>query len=79
MTTAAVWLGLRAAFGNLSMEAIMSCGFPRTLITIWYTESKLNTEGEATSQEFSVKDIKEYKESTSTGGLLPHKYPLCLI
>ena len=30
VTTAAAWVGLGAAFGNLSMEAILSCKFLRT-------------------------------------------------
>ena len=79
MTTAAVWLGLRAAFGNLSMEAILSCGFPRKLNTIWDTTSKLNTIGEVAAQKLSMKDINRNKESVSIGGLLPNKDPLCFI
>ena len=31
VTTAAAWVGLWTDFGNLSMEGIPSCRFPRTL------------------------------------------------
>ena len=34
VTTAAAWVGLGAAFGNPFIEALLSCGFPRTFITI---------------------------------------------
>ena len=56
VTTAAAWVGLRVAFGNMYMEAILSCGVQRKLNTIWDTNSKLNTGGETTSQEISAKD-----------------------
>ena len=79
VTTSAAWVGLGAAFGNPSREAILSCGVPRTLNTIWYTTSKLKTIWEVASQELSVKYGKRDKESVSMGGFLPHKNPLCLI
>ena len=79
MTTAAAWVGLRDAFGNPSMEDIIICVFPRTLNIIWYTASKQMTIGEAASQELSVKNRRWDKESVLTGGLLPHKDPLCFI
>ena len=79
VTTAVSWVGIGEAFGEPYMEAIMSCGVPRTLNTIWYTTSKLKTGGAAASQELSVKEVNRYKESVSKGGLIPHKYLLCLI
>ena len=48
----------RAAFGNLYMEAILSCGVPRTLNTFWDITYKLKTGGADGSQELSVKYIK---------------------
>ena len=78
VTNDAAWVRIGSAFGNPSMEAILSCGVLRTLKTIWDITSKLKKIGESDSQEISVKDIKRYKESVSTGGLLPHKDPLCL-
>ena len=74
-TTPSVWVGLGSAFGNPSMEAILSCGVPATLNKIWDKTSKLKTRGEVSSEEISVKDGKRDKESVSTGVLLPHKYP----
>ena len=56
MTTSAEWVGIGAVIGNIHIEAILSCGFPRTLNTIWDTTYKLNTIGAAASQELSVKD-----------------------
>ena len=41
VTTAAVWVGLEAAFGDPSMDAILICGIPSTLNTIWDKMSKL--------------------------------------
>ena len=79
VTTAAAWAEIGAAFGNPSMEAILSCGFPGTLNTIWDKTSKLNTRGEAASQKLSMKDGKRDNESMSTGGLIHHKNPLCFI
>ena len=79
VTTAAVWVGIGASFGNPSMEAVLSCGVPRTLNTIWDTTSKLKTIGEAASQEIYVKDRKRDKESMYTGGFLSHKDPLCFL
>ena len=79
VTTAAVWVGIGASFGNPSMEAVLSCGVPRTLNTIWDTTSKLKTIGEAASQEIYVKDRKRDKESMSTEVLLPHKEPFRFI
>ena len=79
VTTSAAWLGLWAAFGGPSMEAVLSCGVPRTLNKVWDTTSKLKTRGEAASQELYVKDGKRDKESVFTGGFIPHKDPLCFI
>ena len=61
------------------MESILSCGFLRTLNTIWDTMSKLNTGGAATYQELSAKGVKWDTERVSTVGFIPHKDPLCLI
>ena len=58
MTIAAVWVRIETAFGNQSMEVILICGVSATLNIIWYTTSKLETRGKATSQELSVKDQK---------------------
>ena len=57
MTTAGACVGIGEAFGNLSMEAILSCGVPRTLNKIWETTSKLNAIGEAASKELSVENV----------------------
>ena len=35
VTTNALWVGLGGAFGNQSIEAILSCGVLRELNTIW--------------------------------------------
>ena len=56
VTTSAAWLGLRAAFGDPSMEAVLSCGVPRTLNKVWDTTSKINTRREAAYQELYMKD-----------------------
>ena len=72
-------MGIGAAFGDLSTKAILSCGVPRKLNTILDTTSKLNTRGGGSSQELSVKKIKRYNESVSTGELLPHKDLFCFI
>ena len=61
------------------MEAILSCGVPTTLKTIWESVVKLNPGGVATSQKLCAKDERGYKESFSTGGFLPKKDPLCLV
>ena len=66
VTTTVAWVGIRAAFGKPSMEAILSCRVPRKLNTIWYTTSKLKTGGESASEELSVKDGKREKEIMST-------------
>ena len=79
VTTDAAWVGPGAAFGNPYMEAILNCGVPITLNTIWDSASKLNTRVEVASQEISMKGGKRDNESVSTGGLLPHKDPLCFI
>ena len=76
---ATVWVGLGGAFENPSMETILSFGVPRTLNTIWDTMSQIETGVAATYQELYVKDRKGYKESASTGGLIPLKDPLYLI
>ena len=79
VTTAAAWVGIGDDFGKPSMETILSCAVLRVLNTIWDTTSELKTRGEAASQELSVKDGKRDKESVSTGGLIPHKDPLCFM
>ena len=79
VTTDAAWVGPGAAFGNPSMEAILNCGVPITLNKIWDSASKLNTRVEVASQEISMKGGKRDNKSVSTGGLLPHKDPLCFI
>ena len=45
VTNAAAWVGLGDTFGNPYMEAILCCGVPRVLYTIWYVTSKINTRG----------------------------------
>ena len=79
VTTSAAWAWIGAAFGNLSMDTILSCGVPSMLNIIWETTYKLKTVGAASSQELSVKDGKGYKEIMPIGGLIPHKNLLCLI
>ena len=79
MTTSAAWVGLRAAFGNPYMEAILNCRVPRTLNKILEKMFKLKTGGEAAYQELSMKDGKRDKEIVSTRLLLPHKEILCFI
>ena len=79
VTTASAWVGLGANFGNRSMEAMLSCGFPITLNKIWETASKRNTRGEVASQELSVKDRNKDKKNIHSGEFLSHKYPLCFI
>ena len=79
MTKNEVWVGLGAASGNSSMEAILRCGVPRTLNKIWYKTYKLKSGGAAAYQELSVKNGKGDKESVSTGVFISHKVPLCLI
>ena len=58
VNTVAAWVGLGDAFGNPYIEAILSCGFMRTLNKIWDTKSQLKTRQESTSKELSVKDGK---------------------
>ena len=79
VTTNSACVGIGEAFGNPSMEAIMSCKFPRTLTTTWYKTSKLKIEGSPAFQEIYVKDGKRDKESMSIGGFISHIYPLCWI
>ena len=45
MTIHTSWVVLGEYFGNSSMEAILSAGVPRTLNTIWESESKLKQSG----------------------------------
>ena len=79
VNTAAAWVGLGDAFGNPSMESILSCGVTRKLNTIWEKTSRLNKRGEAASQELFVKDGKRDKESVYTVRFFPHNDPLCFI
>ena len=72
-------VGLGVDFGNPSIEAILICGVAITLKMIWDSTVKLKTGGIAASQELSMKYGSGHKESVSTGGLPPHKYPLCSI
>ena len=78
-TNAAAWVGLDEAFGEPSMEAILSCGVPRMPNTIWDTTYKLNKGGSCSYWELYTKDLNRDKESMSTEVLIPHKDPLCLI
>ena len=61
VTTNSAWVGLGVSFGNPSMEVILSCAVPSTLNTIWDTTSRINTRGEAASQELYVKDVERDK------------------
>ena len=45
------------------MEAILRCGVPRKLNTIWDTTYNLNTGGSDASQELFLKEKKGEKES----------------
>ena len=45
----------------------------------WDTTYKLNTGGADAFQEIYAEEGKGDKEGVSTGGLLPHKNPLCVI
>ena len=45
LTTGAAWVELGVNFGDLAMEAILSCGIPRTLSTVWYSAFKLKSIG----------------------------------
>ena len=79
VTTTAEWVGLGSAFGNPSMEAILSCKVTSTLNSIWQTMSKLKKVGAAASWELSTKDGNLYNEIVSTGVFLPQNNSLCSI
>ena len=78
VTTAAVWVELGTAFGDPSMEAILSYGVPRTLYTIWYTTYKLKTVESSVSQKISVEVRKRDKESMSAGGFIYKQVPIVI-
>ena len=58
VNTAAVWVGIGAAFGNPHMEAILSCGVTRRFLKNWETMYDIKTGGATDSQELFLKDGK---------------------